>query len=154
MGCLSGVHRLGALGVGVQEASAPGENFLTATECLFFLFFFSRNSSYSSTPTQPLSKQAPGILHSSAWVSLKNLAADPVAWAWGYRRPGPQASDVLVPALVPENLLSLSIFFHYLTFQCPLQFLVSDLHICWNTIGCSLCSSEDQLGVSPVPKGK
>ena len=35
-----------------------------------------------------------------------------------------------------------------LIFQCPLS-LVSDLHICWNTFGCSLCSS-DQLGVSLV----
>ena len=30
--------------------------------------------------------------------------------------------------------------------------LVSNLHICWNTIGCSLCSS-DQLGVSLVLRG-
>ena len=32
----------------------------TATECLFFLFFFLKNSSYSSLPLQ----QAPGLLHS------------------------------------------------------------------------------------------
>ena len=40
---------------------------------------------------------------------------------------------------------------YHLIFQCPLS-LVSDLHICWNTIGCSLCSS-DQLGVSLVLRG-
>ena len=30
--------------------------------------------------------------------------------------------------------------------------LVSDLHICWNTVGCSLCSS-DQLGISLALRG-
>ena len=38
-----------------------------------------------------------------------------------------------------------------LIFQCPLSF-VSDLHICWNTVGCSLCSS-DQLGISLALRG-
>ena len=33
------------------------------------------------------------------------------------------------------------------TFQCPLQFLASKLHISWESVGCSLYSSEDQLGV-------
>ena len=32
-------------------------------------------------------------------------------------------------------------------FQCPLQFLASKRHISWDTVGHSLCSSEDQLGV-------
>ena len=32
--------------------------------------------------------------------------------------------------------------------------LASSFHICWDTIGYSLCSSEDQLGVPPVCKGK
>ena len=41
-----------------------------------------------------------------------------------------------------------------LIFQCPLQFLVSNPHICWDTIGCWLCSSLDWLGVSPVCRGK
>ena len=31
-------------------------------------------------------------------------------------------------------------------FQCPVQILASKLHISWVSIGCSLCSSEDQLG--------
>ena len=42
----------------------------------------------------------------------------------------------------------------HLIFQCPLQFLVSNLHICWGTAGCSLCSSEDWLGVLHMCKGK
>ena len=32
-------------------------------------------------------------------------------------------------------------------FQCPLQSLASKLHISWDSVGCSLCSSEDWLGV-------
>ena len=40
-----------------------------------------------------------------------------------------------------------------LIFPCPLQFLVSNLHISWNTVGCSLYSSEDQLGLSPMHRG-
>ena len=39
----------------------------------------------------------------------------------------------------------------HLIFQCPLSF-VSDLQICWSTVGCSLCSS-DQLGISLVLRG-
>ena len=38
-----------------------------------------------------------------------------------------------------------------LIFQYPLS-LVSDLHISWNTVGCSLCSS-DQLGISLALRG-
>ena len=41
-----------------------------------------------------------------------------------------------------------------LVFQCPLQFLVSNLHIGWVTVGCLLCSSEDRLGVSPMHREK
>ena len=48
----------------------------------------------------PWSKQAPGLSHSPACLSPKNLAADPAA------RPG--ASAALVPALVPGTLLSLN----------------------------------------------
>ena len=40
---------------------------------------------------------------------------------------------------------------HHQIFQCPLS-LVFDLHICWNTLGCLLCSS-DQLCVSLVLRG-
>ena len=118
----------------------------TAAEYFYFLFFFSRNSSYSSPPpnTHPWSKQAPGFSHSPAWLSPKNLAADPAAPAGDFSCPG--------PSIGPRDLIVLKQSSYHLIFQCPLQFLVSDLHICWNTIGCSLCSS-DQLGVSLVPRG-
>ena len=32
-------------------------------------------------------------------------------------------------------------------FKCPLQSSASKLHINWDSIGCLLCSSEDQIGV-------
>ena len=32
--------------------------------------------------------------------------------------------------------------------------LPSNLHICWDTVGCSLCSSVDWVGVSPMCRGK
>ena len=41
----------------------------------------------------------------------------------------------------PSTNSSLSVF------QCPLQFLTYKLHTRWDSVGCSLCSSEDQLGV-------
>ena len=89
----------------------------------------------------PWSKQAPGLSHSPAWLSPKKLAA---ALAGGFSQPGPCAG--------PRDLIVLKHSSYCLNFQCPLQFLVSDLHICWNTVCCLLCSS-DQLGVSLVPRG-
>ena len=59
----------------------------------------------------------------------------------GFSRPGPRTG--------PRDLIVLKHSSYRQIFQCPLS-LVSDLHICWNTVGCSLCSS-DQLGVSLVP---
>ena len=53
-------------------------------------------------------------------------------WAWGYSHPGPCAG--------PRDLIVLKHSPNCLIFQCPLQFLVSNLHICWDTIGCSLCA--------------
>ena len=67
----------------------------------------------------------------------------PCAPAGGFICPGPSA--------VPRELIVLTHSSYHLIFQCALS-VVSDLHICWNTIGCSLCSS-DQLGVSLVPRG-
>ena len=58
----------------------------------------------------------------------------------------------LGPTLVFSQLQVL--LSHHLIFECPVQFLVSNLHICWNTVGCLLCFSEDQLGVSPMCRGK
>ena len=67
----------------------------------------------------------------------------PCARAGGFSRPGPHAG--------PRDLIVLKHSSYCQILQCPLS-LVSDLHICWNTVGCSLCSS-DQLGVSLVPRG-
>ena len=92
----------------------------------------------------PWPKQAHGLSHSPAWFSPKNLAADPAVLARGFSRPGPHAG--------PRDLIVLKHSSYRLIFQCPLQSLVSDLCICWNTVGCLLCSS-DQLGVSLVLRG-
>ena len=39
-------------------------------------------------------------------------------------------------------------------FSMSSTILASNLHICWDTVGCSLCSSEDELGVPLVCRGK
>ena len=39
-------------------------------------------------------------------------------------------------------------------FQCSPTILASNLHICWDSIGCSICSLEDWLGVPPVLRRK
>ena len=81
------------------------------------------------------------------WLSPKNPATEPDGhWAWGCSRPHPHAGprDFTVLKHSPYHLIS----------QCPLQLLVSNLHICWDTIGCLLCSSEDWLGVSPMHREK
>ena len=63
-------------------------------------------------------------------------------WAQGCSRPGPRDLFVLKQSL------------YHLFFQCPLYFLVSYLHKRWGAVGCSLCSSVDWLGVSPMCRGK
>ena len=74
------------------------------------------------------------------------LSKDPVTYAWlGLQQPcslycswGPYHPNAIsLPSVI----------------QCPLHFLASDLHISWDSVGCSLCSS-DWLGVSPVRRGK
>ena len=141
-GCLSGVHSPGAEGLGVQEATAAVENSLnkTATECLYFLFLFSRNSSYSS----PLVQTSTWSLTQPSLALSQESCSRPCGSGWGFSHPGSRAH--------PRDLIVLKHSSYCLIFQCPPQFLVSDLHICWNTIGCSLCSS-DQLGVSLVRWG-
>ena len=115
---------------------AAAESSLTSHQVpLFSLFLFKKFLLFKP----PWSKQAPGLSHSPAWLSPKNPAADP-APGRGFSRPGPCSG--------PRDLIVLKHSSYHLIFQYPLS-LVSDLHICWNTIGCSLCSSE-QLGVSLV----
>ena len=47
----------------------------------------------------------------------------------GFSHPGPRAG--------PRDLIVLKHSSYRLIFQCLLQFLVSDLHIWWDTVGCS-----------------
>ena len=77
-----------------------------------------RGGSWCSTSPPHVLRQAPGWGPQQPW-SL-------------FRSQGPYC---------PSTLSSLSVF------QCPLQFFASKLHINWYSIGCSLCSSEDRLGV-------
>ena len=65
---------------------------------------------------------------------------------------GPEAAVALVPALVPGTLLYQSNLFT-VYFSMSSTILAFNLHICWDSIGCSLCSSEDWLGVPPVCRG-
>ena len=55
------------------------------------------------------------------------------------------------PCAVLRDLIVLKHSSYHLIFQCPLS-LVSNLHICWNTVGCLLFSS-DQLGISLALRG-
>ena len=91
----------------------------------------------------PLSKQAPGLSQPSLALSHESCSRH-CSPAGGFSRPGPCSG--------PRDLIVLKHSSYHLIFQCPLQSLVSDLWICWNTVGCLLCSS-DQLGVSLVPRG-
>ena len=111
----------------------------TAAECLSFLFFFLRNFSYSS-PSGP-NKHL--MSHTAQPGSLPKILQQTLRPGHDFSRPVPHAG--------PRDLIVLKHSSYRQIFQCPLS-LVSDLHICWNTIGCSLCSS-DQLGVSLVLRG-
>ena len=102
-------------------------------------FFFLRNSSYSSPPGPNMYLAA----HTAQPGSLPRILQQTLHLGWGFRRFGPHAG--------PRDLIVLRHSSYRQIFQCPLS-LVSDLHICWNTVGCSLCSS-DQLGVSLVLRG-
>ena len=110
-----------------------------AAECLYFLFLFSRDSSHSSPPG-PNKHLAS---HTAKPGSLPRILQHTLHPGQGFSCPGPCAG--------PRDLIVLKHSSYCQIFQCPLS-LVSDLHICWNIIGCLLCSS-DQLGVSLVPRG-
>ena len=161
-----------------------------ATDCLFFLFFFLKNSSHSSLSlqtstwplTQPNSPSRPG----TDWVRGRHCPTLPTwhphtapvclplrpysppatssiqvpvvllkpclagegavdlalsqescsrpggHWTWGCSHPAPHTG--------PRDLIVLKHSPYRLIFQCLIQFLVSNLHICWDIVGCSLCS--------------
>ena len=125
--------------MGAQEAMAAVENSLSSCRVPLFSFSFQE-----IPPIQaPHSKQALGLSHNPAWLSPKNLAEDLVAPVGGFSRPVPHAG--------PRDLIVLKHSSYHLIFQFPLP-LVSNLYICWSTVGCSLCSS-DQLGFSLVLRG-
>ena len=100
---------------------------------------FLRSSSYSSPPGPNKHLAA----HTAQPGSLPRILQQTLHLGWGFRCFGPHAG--------PGDLIVLKHSSYRQIFQCPLS-LVSDLHICWNAIGCSLCSS-DQLGVSLVLRG-
>ena len=85
---------------------------------------------------EPLTGSLPGVLR-QGWQQAPGLGLQ-LPWS----RAGPR--DLIV--------LKQSLYCHF--FQCPLYFLVSYLHICRGIVGCSLCSSVDRLGVSPMCRGK
>ena len=118
--------------------SAP--TYVAAIFLYFFYFLFLFEKFFLFKP--PWSKHVPGCSHSSAWFSPKNPAAHPAS-GLGFSHPGPCAG--------PGDLIVLKHSSYCQIFQCSLT-LVSNLHICWNTVGCSLCSS-DQIGVSLVLRG-
>ena len=139
-GCFSGVHSSGAEGGGEPEAVAAAESSLISRWVPLIFFFFLRNSSYSSPPG-PIKHLA---AHSAAWPSPRTPEAAPA--------PGLAPLQPLYHAVpVPGDLILLEHSSYHQIFQCPLS-LVSNLRICWNTVGCSLCSS-DQLGISLALRG-
>ena len=138
-GCLSHVHRPGADGGGVPEAMAATESSLISHWVPIIFFFFLRNSCYSSPPGPNMYLAA----HTAQPGSLPRILQQTLPPSRGFSHPGPRTG--------PRDLIVLNHSSYHQIFQCPLS-LVSDLHICWNTVGCSLCSS-DELGISLVLRG-
>ena len=121
----------------MPEAMAAGESSLV-TECLYFLFLFEKL--FYSSPPGPNKHLA---AHTAQPGSLPRILQQILRPARGFSHPGPRAG--------PRDLIVLKHSSYLQIFQCPLS-LVSDIHICWNIVGCLLCSS-DQLGVSLVLRG-
>ena len=138
-GCLSHVHRPGADGGGVPEAMAAMESSLTSRLVpLFSLFLLEKFFLFKP----PWSKQALAA-HTAQPCCLPRILQQTLRLGQGFSHPGPRTG--------PRDLIVLNHSSYHQIFQCPLS-LVSDLHICWNTVGCSLCSS-DELGISLVLRG-
>ena len=124
----------------MHEATAAVESSLNSLLSASIFFFLWRNSSYLSLPgpNKHLASHTaqPGSL-------FQESCSRPRTPTVGFSHPAPRAG--------PRDLIVLKHSSYYLIFQCPLS-LVSDLHIFWNTIGWSLCLS-DQLGISLVSRG-
>ena len=123
----------------MPEATDAVQSSLISRWVPLIFFFFLRNSSYSSPPGPNMYLSA----HTAQPGSLPRILQQTLHPDRGFNRHGPQAG--------PRDLIVLKHSSYCQIFQCPLS-LVSDLHICWNTVGCSLCSS-DQLGISLALRG-
>ena len=139
-GCLSCVHSPGAEGGrgarGLRCCEEFSKQLLSAS-----IFSFSFRE---IPPIQaPLVQTSTWLLTQPSLALSQESCSRPCTPAVGFSCPGPRTG--------PRDLIVLKHSFYRLIFQCPLS-LVSDLHICWNTVGCSLCSS-DQLAVSLVLRG-
>ena len=138
-GFLSGVHRPGAEGGGAPEAKAAAESSPISRGVPLIFFFFLRNSSYSRPPGPNKYLAA----HTAQPGSFPRILQETLRPGQGFNHPGPRAGL--------GDLIVLKHSSYRQIFQCPLS-LVSNLHICWNTVGCLLCSIV-QLGISLVLRG-
>ena len=132
----------GQRGEGCQRPQLLRRVLYLAAECLYFLFLFEKFFLFKP----PWSKQAPGCSQLSLALSQESCSS-PCAWAGASAAPVP----VRVQGPGPGDLIVLKHSSYRQISRCPLS-LVSDFHICWNTVGCSLCSS-DQLGISLALRG-
>ena len=107
--------------------------------CASIFFSFLKNFSYSSPPGPNKHLAA----HTAQPGSLPRILQQTLRPGGVFSCPRPCAG--------PGDLIVLKHSSYRQIFQCPLC-LFSDLHICWNTVGCSLCSS-DQLGISLALRG-
>ena len=135
---MSRVHRPGAERGRVPEAAAAVESSVISSRVPLIFFFFLRNSSYSNPPGPNMYLAA----HTAQPGSLPRILQQTLRLGRGFNCPGPHAG--------PRDLVLKHSSYRQI-FQCSLS-LVSDLHICWNAVGCSFCFS-DQLGVSLVLRG-
>ena len=121
-----------------EAAAAAAESSLTSNYVPLFSFPF-----WEVLPIQaPLVQTSTWLLTQPSLALSQESCSRPCAGA-GLQSPS--------PARGPGDLIVLEHSSYRLIFRCPLS-LVSDLQICWNTVGCSLCSS-DQLGISLVLRG-
>ena len=132
--------------MGTQEATAAVENSLNSCRVpLFSLFLFEKFFLFKPGPSPPHFQTSTWLLtQPHLALSQESCSSRPCDPAGASRCPGPCPG--------PRDLIVLKLSSYRLTFQCLLS-LVSNLHICWNTVGCLLCSS-DQLGISLVLRGR